>query len=76
VYRLGQRCNVHLMQREALTPAQECMMRLVCDGMSTAQMCAKLRRSHWTIRNHLRAVFKAYRVHSRVQLVVRIQQGG
>ena len=56
---------------KALTPAQERVMRMVCAGMSTAQMCAKLRRSHWTIRNHLKAVFKTYHVHSRVQLMAR-----
>ena len=59
-----------------LTPMQARVFRMICAGMSTEEICGKLRRSHWTVRNHIKPVFKAFKVSSRSALVAMAARRG
>jgi DNA-binding NarL/FixJ family response regulator len=55
----------------ALTPAQRAVYEQLLRGLSTAQIAAEQGRSEYTIRNHVKAIFKAFRVRSRPALIAR-----
>jgi len=55
--------------RTDLTPSQERIFRMICNGMSTEAIAKKLGRSQSTVRNHLKLIFKKLGVHSRPALV-------
>jgi DNA-binding CsgD family transcriptional regulator len=55
----------------ALTPAQLAVYRLLLRGLSTAQIAAEQSRSEFTVRNHVKAIFKAFGVNSRPELLAR-----
>ncbi len=59
-----------------LTPMQERIFRLICAGHSTDAIARELRRSHHTVRNHLKLVFKAFGVNSRSALVAHAARRG
>jgi DNA-binding CsgD family transcriptional regulator len=52
-----------------LPPMQRKVFGMLCQKMSTAEIADRLSLSQHTIRNHLKAVFKAYDVNSRAALV-------
>jgi DNA-binding CsgD family transcriptional regulator/predicted negative regulator of RcsB-dependent stress response len=59
---------------ERLTPAQRLVLELLVDGRSTEEITGKLGRSEFTVRNHIKALFKAYGVNSRAALIVKATQ--
>jgi DNA-binding CsgD family transcriptional regulator len=52
----------------ALPPAQKRVFDEVCQGKSTAEIAKALDRSEFTINNHLKEIFKAFKVKSRSAL--------
>jgi DNA-binding NarL/FixJ family response regulator len=42
-------------------------------GLSTRQIAVNLGRSEYTVRNHVKAIFKALKVKSRATLIARAQ---
>lgn len=52
-----------------LTPAQREVYALLKQGLSTRQITDRLQRSLFTVRNHIKAVLKAYGVNSRSALL-------
>jgi DNA-binding CsgD family transcriptional regulator/predicted negative regulator of RcsB-dependent stress response len=59
---------------DRLTAAQRTVLELLVDGRSTEEIAAKLGRSEFTVRNHVKALFKAYGVTSRPALIVKAGQ--
>jgi PAS domain S-box-containing protein len=59
-----------------LTPRQHEVLHLLADGASTDEIAAHLHISRETVRNHIRGVFRALGVHSRVQAIVVAQADG
>ncbi|MFN2449835.1 MAG: hypothetical protein ABR508_08620 [Candidatus Baltobacteraceae bacterium] len=53
-----------------LTPAQEHVFRMLCEGRTTLEMSALTGRSRFTIRNHIKAILKAFGMPSRPALLV------
>jgi len=58
----------------ALTPAQLAVYRLLLRGFSTAQIAGEQKRSEFTVRNHIKAIFKAFNVNSRPELLARAHE--
>jgi len=58
-------------QAVALTPARRAVYELLLRGLSTAQIAAEQQRSEFTVRNHVKAIFKAFAVTSRPALIAR-----
>jgi DNA-binding CsgD family transcriptional regulator len=54
---------------EDLTPAQREVYDLLLKGISTREIAEQLERSEFTVRNHIKAVFKKLGVNSRVALM-------
>ena len=52
-----------------LTPRQVEVLRLLEQGRSTKQIAAELHLSNDTVRNHIRGLFRALGVHSRLEAV-------
>jgi DNA-binding NarL/FixJ family response regulator len=52
-----------------LTPRQVDVLRLLEQGRSTKQIAAELHLSTETVRNHIRRLFRALGVHSRLEAV-------
>ena len=52
-----------------LTPRQVEVLRLLEQGRSTKQIAAELHLSTETVRNHIRRLFRALGVHSRLEAV-------
>lgn len=59
-----------------LTQAQRAVMELLLEGRGTDEIARVLGRSSFTVRNHIKAIFKAYGVNSRSALIVRATRGG
>jgi len=60
-----------LPERDALTPAQRAVYELLLRGLSTAQIAAEQQRSEFTVRNHVKVIFRAFGVKSRPALIAR-----
>jgi DNA-binding NarL/FixJ family response regulator len=60
---------------ERLTVAQRAVFDLLLDGYGTDRIAAKLGRSSFTVRNHIKAIFKAFGVTSRPALIVKATAG-
>lgn len=60
---------------ERLTPAQRTVFDLLVQGRSTKQIATSLERSDYTVKNHIKAIFKVFGVSSRAALIVRASQG-
>ncbi len=58
-----------------LTPAQAAVHELLMQGQSTTEIAERLKRSTFTVRNHIKAIFKAYGVNSRSALILRAKGG-
>jgi DNA-binding NarL/FixJ family response regulator len=58
-----------------LTPRQVEVLRLLEQGRSTKQIAAELRLSIATVRNHIRRLFEALGVHSRLEAVAAARAG-
>lgn len=61
---------------DELTPRELQLLRLLADGMETADIAAELCVSVSTTRNHVQNVLRKLRVHSRTAAVVKAQQLG
>ena len=59
-----------------LPPMQRKVLDLLCRKMSTEEIAQYLGLSPHTIRNHLKAVFRAYRVNNRAALIAEIALRG
>uniref|UniRef100_A0A7C4QVH8 FHA domain-containing protein n=1 Tax=Schlesneria paludicola TaxID=360056 RepID=A0A7C4QVH8_9PLAN len=57
---------------EVLTPAQRRVFDLLIEGMLEKQIAWKLDISPHTVHNHIRAIYRAFGVHSRAELLVRV----
>ena len=60
----------------SLTPMQERVFNMICEGLSTDAIAARLGRSHSTVRNHIKLIFKALGVRSRAALVAKAARTG
>jgi DNA-binding CsgD family transcriptional regulator len=60
----------------SLTPMQERVFNMICEGLSTDAIAARLGRSHSTVRNHIKLIFKAMGVRSRAALVAKAARTG
>jgi DNA-binding CsgD family transcriptional regulator/predicted negative regulator of RcsB-dependent stress response len=59
---------------DRLTPAQRTVLELLVNGRSTEEIASKLGRSEFTVRNHVKALFRTYGVTSRPALIVKAAQ--
>lgn len=55
----------------AITPAQALVFEKLLEGLGNAAIAAELGRSEFTIRNHVKAIFHAYGVRSRAELLAK-----
>jgi len=60
----------------SLTPMQERVFHMICEGLSTDAIASRLGRSSSTIRNHIKLIFKALGVRSRAALVAKAAREG
>jgi DNA-binding NarL/FixJ family response regulator len=56
-----------------LSPARRLVYEQLVLGLSTRQIAVNLGRSEYTVRNHVKAIFKALKVKSRATLIARAQ---
>lgn len=56
----------------ALTPAQQRVFNLLVEGMIEKQIARELDISPHTVHNHIRAIYRAFGVHTRAELLVRV----
>ncbi|MBV8530501.1 MAG: hypothetical protein JO104_04220 [Candidatus Eremiobacteraeota bacterium] len=59
-----------------LTPAQRAVFNLLMEGRKTAEIAKALGRSTYTVRNHVKAIFKIFGVSSRPALILRALESG
>jgi DNA-binding CsgD family transcriptional regulator len=81
VFRTGlmasyERCVVGAERREAalmdrLTPPQQSVAKLLLEGMTEAEAGKALHRSKHTVHDHVKSIYAAFNVQSRVELVLR-----
>jgi DNA-binding CsgD family transcriptional regulator len=55
-----------------LPPMQQRVFEELCRGLSTAEIAKNLGRSQYTVKNHIKLIFKAYGVKSRAALIARV----
>lgn len=55
-----------------LPPMQRRVFDRLCEGLSTAQIARQLGRSEYTVKNHIKLIFKAYAVKSRAELLAKV----
>ncbi len=60
---------------QQLTRAQRAVLELLLEGHGTEEIARALGRSTFTVRNHIKAIFKSYGVTSRSALIVRATRG-
>jgi DNA-binding CsgD family transcriptional regulator len=60
----------------ALPPRQRKVLDMLCQKMTTAEIAGDLGLSPHTVRNHLKAVFRAYQVNSRAALIAEVAKRG
>jgi DNA-binding CsgD family transcriptional regulator len=72
---LGDELRKHAQQQAApsLPPMQQRVFEQLCRGLSTAEIAKNLDRSEFTIKNHIKLIFKAYNVNSRASLLAKVQ---
>lgn len=66
---LGDQLRDVSQRSQHLTPMQQRIYDMLCNGLSTEQIVKKLGRSESTVRNHIKALLKATGLKSRVALV-------
>lgn len=59
----------------SLTAAQRLVFEMLLEGRGTEEIANALGRSTFTVRNHIKAIFKAYSVNSRSALILRATRG-
>ncbi len=59
-----------------LSPMQQSVFEELCLGKSTAEIAQSLRRSEYTISNHIKEIFKAYGVRTRAALLAKAASKG
>jgi len=59
-----------------LTEAQQQVLKLILQGLPEKGIAKKIHRSEHTVHTHTRAILKTFDVHSRLELIVKITQGG
>ena len=59
----------------ALTPSQRYVLRLLAKGLSEEEVAAQSGRSYHTVHNHVRVIYKLFGVHSRAELLSKINKG-
>jgi len=59
-----------------LTPTQDRVFRMICDGRSTQEICTELQRADNTVRNHIKVILKAFGVNTRAALVAEAARRG
>lgn len=57
----------------ALPPMQQRVFEQLCQGLSTAEIAKNLGRSEFTVKNHIKLIFKAYHVRSRAALLAKVK---
>jgi DNA-binding CsgD family transcriptional regulator/tetratricopeptide (TPR) repeat protein len=57
----------------SLPPMQQRVFEQLCRGLSTAEIAKNLGRSEFTIKNHIKLIFKAHNVNSRAALLAKLQ---
>lgn len=55
-----------------LPPMQRRVFEHLCEGLSTAQIARQLDRSEYTVKNHIKLIFKTYGVKSRAELLAKV----
>jgi DNA-binding CsgD family transcriptional regulator len=60
----------------ALSPMQYKVFRMLCSGQRIDSIATQLGRSPFTIRNHLKAIFRTFNVHSQTELLAHAFAGG
>ena len=65
-----------LLEGMSLTPMQERVFTMICEGLSTETIATRLGRSPSTVRNHVKLIFKALGVNSRAALVAKAARDG
>ncbi len=76
---LADELRKHGCGKSALPPLPRMQQRVfeeLCRGLSTAQIAKNLGRSEYTIKNHLKLIFKAFGVKSRAALIAQVSQRG
>jgi DNA-binding CsgD family transcriptional regulator len=68
--------DVATTEAVALPRMQRKVLDMLCQKMTTAEIATDLGLSPHTIRNHLKAVFRAYDVHNRASLVAEVARRG
>src|SRR5262245_13922173 len=68
--------NLPTIAIDGLTPAQQQVLRLVLRGLDEDAIATELRRSWHTVHTHLKAIFKHFEVHTRVELVAKLLRTG
>lgn len=58
-----------------LTAAQRAVLDLLLEGRGTEEIAQALGRSTYTVRNHIKAIFKAFGVNSRPALILKAKRG-
>lgn len=58
-------------RRAALPPMQRRVYDALCKGLSNAEIARELGRSEFTVRNHVKLIFKAFGVNSRAELIAK-----
>ncbi|HYD00692.1 MAG TPA: helix-turn-helix transcriptional regulator, partial [Phycisphaerales bacterium] len=81
VFRTGlmasyERCVVGAERRESalmdrLTPPQQSVAKLLLEGMTEAEAGKSLHRSKHTVHDHVKSIYAAFNVQSRVELVLK-----
>jgi DNA-binding CsgD family transcriptional regulator len=66
---LGKELGALSLRRTKLPPMQQRVYDAICRGLSNAAIAKELGRSEFTVRNHIKLIFKAFGVNSRSQLI-------
>lgn len=56
----------------SLPPMQRRVFERLCEGLSTAEIARQLQRSEYTVKNHIKLIFKSYGVKSRAELLAKV----
>lgn len=60
--------------KTTLPPMQQRVFEELCRGLATAEIAKNLGRSEYTIKNHIKLIFKAFGVKSRASLIARVSR--
>lgn len=69
--RLRRDVDINLPEAQKLTPAQQRVLKLLLDGLDEQQIAGRCGCRPRTAHNHIQAIYRAFNVHSRQQLLAR-----